>query len=56
MVVTFFFQHVVHVLEKLHVPSLVRSDGNGLHIFLDGGIHNFVYRAIVPEMNYLGTG
>ncbi len=56
MAAVFFFQHVVHVLEKFHVAALVRGDGNGLYVFLNGGVDDFVYRAVVSEMNDFGSG
>jgi len=49
-----FFQHVVHVFEEFHVTPLVRGNGNGLDIFLNGGIDNFMNRTVVPQMNHFG--
>ena len=38
------------------MSSLVRGDGNALHIFLDGGIHNLLHRAVVPHVDDFGAG
>ena len=51
----FFFEQIVHVFEKFYVTALVAGNGNGLRIFLDGAVHNFGYRTVVPQMNYFGT-
>jgi hypothetical protein len=46
-------EQVVHVLEKFHVPTLVGSDGNGLHILLDGTVYNFLNGSIVSQVDHL---
>ncbi len=51
-----FLQHIVHVLEKLQVSALVGGHCDGLCIFLDGAMDNLLHRAVVPEVDYFGTG
>ena len=35
------------------MPTLVTGDGNRLHIFLNSAVHNFLYRTVVAQVNYL---
>ena len=44
-------QQVVHVFEKLVVAALVAGDGDALHVFLNGGVHDFLHRAVVAEVD-----
>ena len=37
------------------MPTLIRADGDSIDIFLNGSIYDFLDRAIVGEMNDLGT-
>jgi len=46
-------EQVHHVLEVLHMPALVRADGNALHVFLQSGGDHFVHAAVVPEVDHL---
>ena len=48
-------QQVNHVLKILHMPALVRTNSNALHIFLQCGSNHFVDTAVVPQVNDLGT-
>ena len=48
---SFFFQQVLHVLEVLHVSSLVGGHGNGLGIFLNRTIDHFIDTAVMPQVN-----
>ena len=48
-------QQVVHVLEVLEVAALIRGDGNSRRILLDGAFDDLGGRAIVAEVNHLGT-
>ena len=50
------FQQVDHVFEKLDVAALVGGDGNALNIFLQGGIDNFLHRAVMTEMDNFHSG
>ena len=50
------FQQVDHVLEEFNVPALIGGDRNALHVFLQSGIDDFLHRAVMPEVNHLGTG
>ena len=34
-----FLQHIDDVLKVLYMPTLVRTDGNALHIFLQCRLH-----------------
>ena len=49
-------QEVFHVLEVLHVASLVGRHGNGLCIFLDGAVDHFVDAPVVSKVNDLASG
>ncbi len=48
-------QQLDQVGEVLDVPALVRADGHALHVLLDRGGDHFVHRAVVPEVDHLGT-
>jgi hypothetical protein len=48
-------QQVKHVFEVLVVPALVAGNGNGLSIFLNGAVHDFLHRTVVPQVNNLGA-
>src|SRR6266545_4909199 len=48
-------QQVDHVLEVLEVTALVGGDRDPLDVFLQRGGHDFVDRAIVPEMDHFGA-
>ena len=47
------FEEVVHVLEVLVVAALVAGNGNGLGIFLNGAVHDFLHRAVVAQVDNL---
>jgi hypothetical protein len=51
-----FLQHVEHVLEEFHMPALVAGYRNGLHVFLNGTVHDFPNRPIVAEMDHFTAG
>ena len=51
----FFLQQIVHVLEILVVAALVGSHRNGIDVFLDGRIHDFLHTSIVSQMNHLNS-
>jgi hypothetical protein len=46
-----FMQQVVHILQELIMPALVRSEGNGLNIFLYCTIHDLLYRPVMAKMD-----
>ncbi|EXI67715.1 MAG: hypothetical protein AW08_01656 [Candidatus Accumulibacter adjunctus] len=48
-------QQVDHVLEELDVAALVGSDGDPLHIFLQGRVDDLLDGAVVAKMNHLGA-
>jgi hypothetical protein len=48
-------QEVTQVAKEFHVATLVGGDGDGLHVFFDGGGDDLLSGAVVSEMNYLGT-
>ena len=52
---SFFFQQVVHVFKKFHVAALITRDGDTLSVFLDGGVHDFLYAAVVAEVDDFGA-
>ena len=49
-------QEVDHVLEEFDVAALIRGDADALHVFLQRGIDDFLHRAVVAEVDDLGTG
>jgi hypothetical protein len=53
MAAAIFIQKVFHVLEKLNVTALVRSDCNSLYIFFNGTFHDLSNRAVMAEMDDL---
>ena len=52
---SFFLQQVLHVLEVLHVPSLVGGHGNALGILLNRTIDHFIDTAVMPQVNDFTT-
>ena len=48
-------QLIDHVLEKFIVPALVGTHGQAIGIFLNGGIHQFLNRTVVPQVNDFST-
>ena len=48
-------QQVLNVFEVLHVSALVGSHGNGLGVFLDCTVNDFVNTSVVTEVNNLAT-
>ena len=42
-----------HVLQIFHMPALIRTDRNPLHILLQCRINDLPHRAVVPQMNHL---
>lgn len=47
---------VVHVFEVFIVTTLVAGHGDGLGIFLDGGVHHLLYAAVVTEVDDFHAG
>ena len=47
------FEQINHVFEILHMPALVRADGNALHVLLQGGGYHLFDAAVVAQMNHL---
>ena len=47
----FFLQQVLHVLEVLHVPSLVGGHGNALGIFLNRTVNHLIDTAVMTQVN-----
>ena len=52
---SFFFKQIVHVFEILVVPTLIRSHGYSICIFLNGSIYYFFHASIVTKMNDFNT-
>ncbi len=48
-----FFQEIDHVLEELDVAALVGGDRDALGVLLDGGVDDFLDRAVVAEVDDL---
>ena len=48
-------KQVMYVFKKLHMPPLVGSDRNGLHILLNRTVYNLLRGAVVPQVNHLNT-
>ena len=48
-------EQVDHVLEILDMTALVGADGDALGIFLQGGGHHLIDRAVVAQVNHLGA-
>ena len=46
------FKQVHHVFEILDVSALIRTDGDALRVFLQGGGDNLVNAAVVSQMNH----
>src|SRR5690606_20439629 len=44
-------KQIFNVFEEFHMTTLVTGKGNALHVFLNSTFHNFVRRAVVPQMN-----
>src|SRR5687768_8271061 len=55
MTAAIFIEKVFHVFEELHMPALVRSDGNTLHVLLDSAFNDLFYRTVMTKMNDLCT-
>src|SRR5690606_2513272 len=51
----FFLEQVVHVFEILVVTALVRRHCDGVYIFLDSGVHDFLDAAVMAEVNHLNA-
>ena len=49
-------QQINDVFEELGVSPLVRGDGNGLGVFLQGGVDDLGGRAVVAKVHHLGAG
>jgi len=52
---SFFLKQIIHIFKVFVVSSLIRSHCNSIGIFLDGGIHHFLYTSIMSQMNYLNS-
>ena len=50
-----FIQEILHVFEVLHVASLIGSHGDGLRIFLDRAIDDFIDASIMAKVNHFAT-
>src|SRR6186997_296380 len=51
MTASVLFQEILHVFKKFHMSTLVTGDCNALHIFLNSCFNNFLYRAVVTQMD-----
>ncbi len=49
-------EQIAEVPEELEVTALVRRDGDGLGVLLDGGVDDLVRGAVVAEVDHLGAG
>ena len=49
-------QQVDHVFEKFDVAALIGGDGDALGVFLQGGVDDFLHRAVMAEMDDLHAG
>ena len=49
-------EQVDHILEELDMAALIGGDRNAVRIFLEGGIDDFLNRAVMAEMNDLNPG
>ena len=56
MACTFFVKEIVHVFKIFIVTTLVACHGDRLGIFLDGGVHHFLYTPVVTQMDYFAAG
>lgn len=45
----------MHVLEVFHVPPLIGGHCDGIRIFLYGTFYHLLYRAVMAQVNHLGT-
>jgi hypothetical protein len=50
-----FSKFVDQVFKVFDMPTLVRADCDGVCIFLDSSIHDFLHRSIVSQVDYFGT-
>ncbi len=50
-----FAEPIDQIAEVLRMPTLVRRDGDSLHVFLDHCGHDLLDRAVVTEVDHLGT-
>ena len=48
-------QLVHHVFEKFVVPALIGTHGQAIRIFLNGGVHQLLHGAVVPQVNDFST-
>jgi hypothetical protein len=53
---TTLVEELAHVGKVLDVAALVRRHSYGLSVFLDCTVYNFLYRAVVSEVDDLATG
>ncbi len=51
MTASAFIEQIPEVFEEFHMTALVRRQRNRLHIFFDGCFGNFMYAAVMPEVN-----
>ena len=51
MAAAFFPEQVMHVFKIFQGAALVRSKGNGLHIFLNGTVHDLLHRAVMAQVD-----
>lgn len=47
------FEEVDHIFEIFDMPALIGGNGDALHVFLNGGVDDFIDRSVVAEMNDL---
>jgi hypothetical protein len=50
------FEQIHHVFKEFQVTALIAGDGNTLGVFLDGGVDDFLHRAVVAQMDHLHAG
>jgi hypothetical protein len=48
-------EQIFHVLEKLHVSTLVRGDGDSVNILLNGAFNDLGHRPVMAQMDDLRT-
>ena len=51
-----FVEHLAHVLEELHVTTLIAGDRDALSVFLDGSGDDLFDTPVMTEMYHLGAG
>ena len=49
-------EQIDDVLEELHVAALVAAGAHGMGVFLDGRVDDVLHRAVVAQVDHLGSG